>query len=46
MLFRSWLGPVADERWAVERYEAIDNVVDGVFASDHRAVMGDLKIVA
>ena len=41
-----WLGPVADKKWTVERYEAVDNVVDGVHASDHRAVMGDLKLVA
>lgn len=41
-----WLGPVADNKWTVDRYEAIDNVVDGVYASDHRAVMGDLQLVA
>lgn len=41
----AWLGPVADKKWQIDRYEAIDNVVNGVYASDHRAIMGDLQLV-
>ncbi|CAI4212318.1 unnamed protein product [Parascedosporium putredinis] len=39
-----WVGPAADNRWDVQRYEVLDNVKDGVYISDHRAVVGDLKL--
>ncbi|KAI8630488.1 endonuclease/exonuclease/phosphatase [Xylariaceae sp. FL1651] len=39
-----WAGPNATATWDVERYEVLDNVVDGVFVSDHRAVVGDIKL--
>ncbi|KAI1116854.1 Endonuclease/exonuclease/phosphatase [Nemania sp. NC0429] len=43
-----WLGPDADAAapWDVVRYEVLDNVVDGVFISDHRPVFGDIVLRA
>jgi endonuclease/exonuclease/phosphatase family metal-dependent hydrolase len=40
-----WLGPVAEKRWEADRYEVLSNVKDGVYLSDHRAVVGDVKMV-
>ncbi|KAK8034236.1 hypothetical protein PG993_009231 [Apiospora rasikravindrae] len=42
----AWLGPVAGKRWTVSRYEVVDNLVDGVYASDHRMVVGDVEVAA
>lgn len=42
----AWLGPVSDKKWIVSRYEVVDNVVDGVYASDHRMVFGDVEAAA
>ncbi|KAK8046952.1 Endonuclease/exonuclease/phosphatase [Apiospora saccharicola] len=42
----AWLGPAADKRWTVSRYEVVDNMVDGVYASDHRMVFGDVEAAA
>ncbi|KAI1128270.1 endonuclease/exonuclease/phosphatase [Nemania abortiva] len=39
-----WLGPDAAAPWDVERYEVVDNVVDGVYMSDHRPVFGDITL--
>ncbi|KAK8038322.1 Endonuclease/exonuclease/phosphatase [Apiospora phragmitis] len=41
-----WLGPASDTKWTVSRYEVVDNVVDGVYASDHRMVFGDVEAAA
>ncbi|KAK8066194.1 Endonuclease/exonuclease/phosphatase [Apiospora hydei] len=42
----AWLGPLSDMKWTVSRYEVVDNVVDGVYASDHRMVLGDVEVAA
>lgn len=42
----AWLGPAAGKQWTVRRYEVVDNVVDGVYASDHRMVFGDVEAAA
>ena len=39
-----WVGPRAGEMWEVRRYEVLGNVVGGVYVSDHRAVVGDLRL--
>ncbi|PKS08540.1 hypothetical protein jhhlp_004926 [Lomentospora prolificans] len=39
-----WVGPASENFWTVDRYEVMDNVKDGVYTSDHRAVVGDLKL--
>lgn len=44
-----WIGPEkADSnstaKWDVKRYEVVDNVVSGVFMSDHRPVLGDISL--
>ncbi|KAI1302204.1 endonuclease/exonuclease/phosphatase [Xylaria venustula] len=39
-----WLGPTTADRWTVSRYEVVDNVVDGVFFSDHRPVFVDVAL--
>ena len=39
-----WLGPNATQTWEVQRYEVLNNVVDGVYMSDHRAVQGDIRL--
>lgn len=39
-----WLGPNATSTWEVRRYEVLDNVVGGVYISDHRAVRGDITL--
>jgi endonuclease/exonuclease/phosphatase family metal-dependent hydrolase len=40
-----WLGPNATSTWAVRRYEVLNNVVGGVYMSDHRAVQGDVTLL-
>ncbi|KAI1854176.1 hypothetical protein JX266_001317 [Neoarthrinium moseri] len=40
-----WLGPKADQRWEINRYEVLSNVKDSVYLSDHRAVIADVRIV-
>ncbi|KZM28350.1 endonuclease [Ascochyta rabiei] len=40
-----WLGPNASTTWEVERYEVLGNVVGGVYISDHRAVVGDVRLL-
>ncbi|KAI0490096.1 endonuclease/exonuclease/phosphatase [Xylaria cf. heliscus] len=39
-----WVGPNATETWDVTRYEVVDNVVDGVYISDHRPVFADIAL--
>ncbi|KAI8945627.1 endonuclease/exonuclease/phosphatase [Xylaria longipes] len=38
-----WAGPDATDTWDVTRYEVADNVVGGVYISDHRPVFADVK---
>ncbi|KAM0323848.1 hypothetical protein ACHAQA_008426 [Verticillium albo-atrum] len=40
-----WLGPVADKRYSVQRYEILSNQASGIFFSDHRAVVGDVTLL-
>ncbi|KAK6833143.1 Endonuclease/exonuclease/phosphatase [Apiospora arundinis] len=42
----AWLGPAADKKWTVSKYEVVDNVVSKVYASDHRMVFGDVEVAA
>jgi endonuclease/exonuclease/phosphatase family metal-dependent hydrolase len=39
-----WVGPNATATWDVLRYEVVDNVVDGVYISDHRSVFSDVAL--
>lgn len=39
-----WLGPNTSTTWAVRRYEVLNNIVGGVYISDHRAVQGDVTL--
>jgi endonuclease/exonuclease/phosphatase family metal-dependent hydrolase len=41
-----WAGPAAENRWAATRYEVLDNIVNNVYISDHRAVVGDFNLGA
>ncbi|KAI1358927.1 hypothetical protein F5Y08DRAFT_93942 [Xylaria arbuscula] len=46
-----WVGPQDGDDaegnvWDVERYEVVDNVVDGVYFSDHRPVVVDVTLKA
>ncbi|KAI0003131.1 endonuclease/Exonuclease/phosphatase [Xylariaceae sp. FL0662B] len=40
-----WFGPAGDHRYLAQQFEFLDNYVDGVFASDHRAVVADLTLL-
>ncbi|KAL2021684.1 hypothetical protein VTK56DRAFT_6776 [Thermocarpiscus australiensis] len=40
-----WIGPAAEGRFTLQRYEILSNVVEGVYISDHRAVVGDVTLV-
>jgi endonuclease/exonuclease/phosphatase family metal-dependent hydrolase len=40
-----WLGPTGNKTWAVDRYEVLSNVNNGVYLSDHRAVMADVRLL-
>ncbi|KAH7359272.1 endonuclease/exonuclease/phosphatase family protein [Plectosphaerella cucumerina] len=39
-----WLGIDGRSPWEARQYEIVDNVIDGVFISDHRAVVGDVRL--
>ncbi|ORY57864.1 endonuclease/exonuclease/phosphatase family protein [Pseudomassariella vexata] len=39
-----WLGPALEDRWLVESYNVLPNVVNDVYISDHRPVFGDLML--
>ncbi|KAI0459709.1 endonuclease/exonuclease/phosphatase [Xylaria acuta] len=41
-----WAGPDAADTWDVTRYEVVDNVVGGVYISDHRPVFADITLRA
>ncbi|KAL2059886.1 hypothetical protein VTL71DRAFT_10041 [Oculimacula yallundae] len=40
-----WVGPVGENRVTAQRFEILGNLVGGVIASDHRAVVTDLTIL-
>jgi endonuclease/exonuclease/phosphatase family metal-dependent hydrolase len=40
-----WVGPNTAATWDVLRYEVADNVVGGVYISDHRSVFGDIVLM-
>lgn len=40
-----WFGPTAEKRFAARQFQIMDNYVDGVFMSDHRAVVADLTLL-
>lgn len=37
-----WLGPQGKNSFSVDAYKTVDNLVDGVKVSDHKAVVGDV----
>ncbi|POS74248.1 endonuclease/Exonuclease/phosphatase [Diaporthe helianthi] len=37
-----WIGPQGSNAFSVNAYKTVDNVVNGVKVSDHRAVVGDI----
>ncbi|KKA25960.1 hypothetical protein TD95_002142 [Thielaviopsis punctulata] len=39
-----WLGNATDQPYTATKYEIIDNVVDDMYISDHRPVVGDLSL--
>jgi endonuclease/exonuclease/phosphatase family metal-dependent hydrolase len=39
-----WAGPFSEDRWDVQRYEVLSNIVNDVYTSDHRSVVGDLSL--
>jgi len=41
-----WVGPKADKWFTLQGYEIMDNVAQGVYFSNHRAVVGDATLVA
>lgn len=38
------VGPDPESTWAVRDYQVLGNVVDDVYISDHRAVVGDIAL--
>ncbi|KAK7752834.1 hypothetical protein SLS62_005176 [Diatrype stigma] len=38
------VGPDPESTWAVRDYQVLGNVVDGVYISDHKAVVGDITL--
>jgi endonuclease/exonuclease/phosphatase family metal-dependent hydrolase len=41
-----WLGPGTGTNYTVQQYEVLTNIVDGIYMSDHRAVVGDITLTA
>ncbi|PKS12990.1 hypothetical protein jhhlp_000331 [Lomentospora prolificans] len=41
-----WLGPKNETRWKVDKYAVLDNIEHGIYISDHRAVVGDVRLRA
>lgn len=39
-----WLGPKDRPVWNADKYSVFDNIVNGIYASDHRAVVGDIRV--
>lgn len=40
-----WVGSTADRKWSVGRYEVLSNIREDTFMSDHRPVVGDMRLV-
>ncbi|KAF3057176.1 endonuclease/Exonuclease/phosphatase [Daldinia childiae] len=40
-----WFGPKGEDRYSAQQFEFLSNDIDGVFISDHRAVVADLTIL-
>jgi endonuclease/exonuclease/phosphatase family metal-dependent hydrolase len=40
-----WVGPKKEKKFTLQAYEIWNNVVQGVYVSDHRAVVGDVTLV-
>lgn len=38
------VGPDPEETWSVQDYQVIGNVVDDIYISDHKAVVGDITL--
>ena len=39
-----YAGPEGEDKWKIGGYEVLENLIDGVYASDHRAVVSDLTL--
>ncbi|KAI0169118.1 Endonuclease/exonuclease/phosphatase [Hypoxylon sp. FL1284] len=40
-----WFGPVGEDRYSADQVEFLDNDIDDVFISDHRAVVADFTLL-
>ncbi|KAI0150018.1 Endonuclease/exonuclease/phosphatase [Hypoxylon sp. NC0597] len=40
-----WFGPAAEKLYSAQQFEFLNNYIDGVFISDHRAVVADLTLL-
>ncbi|KAI1657739.1 Endonuclease/exonuclease/phosphatase [Daldinia decipiens] len=40
-----WFGPKGEDRYSAQQFEFLNNDIDGVFISDHRAVVADLVVL-
>ncbi|KAI1383843.1 endonuclease/Exonuclease/phosphatase [Hypoxylon trugodes] len=40
-----WFGPTDEDRYSAKQFEFLNNYIDGVFISDHRAVVADLVLL-
>ncbi|KAI0106775.1 Endonuclease/exonuclease/phosphatase [Daldinia grandis] len=40
-----WFGPNGEDRYSAQQFEFLSNDIDGVFISDHRAVVADLTVL-
>ncbi|KAI5864907.1 Endonuclease/exonuclease/phosphatase [Durotheca rogersii] len=40
-----WFGPTAESRFSAQQFEFLGNDVNGIFISDHRAVVADLTLL-
>ncbi|KAI1647643.1 Endonuclease/exonuclease/phosphatase [Daldinia loculata] len=40
-----WFGPKGEDRYSAQQFEFLNNDIDGVFISDHRAVVADLAVL-
>ncbi|KAI0837126.1 Endonuclease/exonuclease/phosphatase [Hypoxylon sp. FL0890] len=40
-----WVGPASEKWYSAQQFEFLNNYIDGVFISDHRAVVADLTLL-
>ncbi|OTA68809.1 endonuclease/Exonuclease/phosphatase [Hypoxylon sp. EC38] len=40
-----WFGPAVEKWYSAQQFEFLNNYIDGVFISDHRAVVADLTLL-